>query len=123
MTARELSAAHAVQGRDTREPETAAPRADGAAPEVEGSEIEIQLADLIGDENGETVLFNDSSARTLRLISDVPVVDQGRVDRHVTGGGADVSGFRYARFTNGLTIFFEEGLGLIVQGAGRATDA
>jgi hypothetical protein len=33
----------------------------------------------------------------------------------VTAGGEDVSGFNYVTFGNGVTVYFQEGLNLIVQ--------
>jgi hypothetical protein len=78
------------------------------------AEVELALADLVGDANGEVVIFNDSGFRTLALRSDAAVVADGRVETHRTAGGEDVSGFRYVRFENGMTVYFREGLDLIV---------
>lgn len=117
MMGRERNAARAVDGRDALEAETDGLAGDLAAPEAGGTEIEIRLTDLIGDENGETVLYNDSDARIFRIVADGGVLAEGRTERHVTAGGADVSGFRYLRFSNGLTIFFAEGLSVVVHGA------
>lgn len=121
MTGTERSAARAVEDRDSRDTETTEFAADAEALEAEGTEIELQLADLIGDANGETVLYNDSGARVFRLIADCAVVAEGRVERHVTAGGANVAGFRYVRFANGLTIYFADGMNVLVHGADRAT--
>jgi hypothetical protein len=120
MTARDLNAARSIGRRD--EVETGPAEAAGvvAGATAGGTEIELRLTDLIGDEAGEIVLFNDSSARSLSMLTDDEVVDSGRADRHVTASGADVSGFRFVRFANGLTVYFEDGLGLIVRGTDRA---
>jgi hypothetical protein len=78
------------------------------------AEVELALADLVGDANGEVVIFNDSGFRTLALHTDATVVADGQVEAHVTASGEDVSGFNYVAFENGVTVYFQEGLDLIV---------
>jgi hypothetical protein len=120
MTVRDLNAARSAGRRDEVDAEAARPEREPAVAPAGNTEIEIRLADLIGDEAGEIVLFNDSSARSLGVLTEDRVVGSGRADRHVTASGADVTGFRFIRFENGLTIYFEDGLGVIVRGADRA---
>lgn len=84
------------------------------APDAVG--IELYLSDLVGDAKGEVVIFNDSGARTLTIRTHAAVVAEGQVAEHVTANGEDVSGFGYVRFDNGMTLYFPEGLDLIVQG-------
>lgn len=97
-----------------RQPDDA-PRTDPVAEPTE-----LALADLIGDDNGEIVLFNDSGLRSLALQTDAAVVANGRAQKHVTASGEDVSGFKFLRFDNGLTLYYEEGLDLVLQGGRRA---
>jgi hypothetical protein len=85
------------------------------APSAGAAEVELELADLVSDANGEVVIFNDSGFRTLALHTDLAVVGGGQARRHVTAGGEDVSGFNYVTFGNGVTVYFQEGLNLIVQ--------
>lgn len=120
MTARDLNTARSVGRRDEVETGAAEAAAEVGGAIAGSAEIELRLADLVGDEGGETVLFNDSRARSLSILTDDGIVGSGRTDRHVTASGADVSGFRFVRFENGLTIYFEDGVGLIVRGADRA---
>ena len=87
-----------------------------AAVDEADAEIELQIGDLVSDHNGEVVFFNDSGARTVGITSDVPVVADGRADPHVTASGADVTGYRFVTFENGPTLYFEDGLDLIVHG-------
>lgn len=91
-------------------------RGGPAAPDEGEAEIELRMADLVSDHNGEVVFFNDSGARTVGITSDVPVVADGRADPHVTASGADVTGYRFVTFENGPTLYFEDGLDLIVHG-------
>jgi hypothetical protein len=77
-------------------------------------EVALALADLISDDNGEIVLFNDSGLRSLVLHTDAAVVADGRAPAHVTAAGDDVSGFKFMTFDNGLTLYFEEGLHLVL---------
>ena len=90
--------------------EDAHPMAPPAAP----SGVELTLADLISDENGEIVFFNDSGFRTLSIETDAQVVSKGQATAHSTASGEDVSGFNYVTFENGLTLYFEEGLDLLL---------
>lgn len=85
-----------------------------------GADVELAMEDLVSDANGEVVIFNDSGFRTLALHTESTVVARGQRERHVTAGGEDVSGFRFVTFDNGLTLYFDEGLSLIVAaGEGR----
>ena len=80
-----------------------------------GAEVELAVADLVTDANGEVVIFNDSGFRTLALHADSGVVESGRVATHVTAGGEDVSGFNYVTFENGMTVYYPEGLDVTVE--------
>lgn len=74
----------------------------------------LALADLMRDQNGEVVLFNDSGLRALAVSADVAVVAEGEAGRHQMAAGEDVSGFRYVVFEGGLKLFYQPGLDLIV---------
>lgn len=76
--------------------------------------IVLALADLIQDENGEVVLFNDSGLRSLGISTDAGVTAEGEVGYYVTAAGEDVTGFRYLTFDNGLKLFYQPGLDLIL---------
>jgi hypothetical protein len=81
----------------------------------------LALDDLVRDANGEVVLFNDSGLRALALSTDAAVVGEGRAARHKTAAGEDVSGYRYVAFDNGLKLFFQPDLELLlVHGDQRA---
>lgn len=77
--------------------------------------VSLRLDDLIRDEHGEVVLFNDSGLRALALETDAPVIAQGAADPHVTASGEDVSGLRYMSFANGLTLYYQDSLDLVVR--------
>jgi len=83
-------------------------------PVAAPAELELALADLISDANGEIVFFNDSGFHSLAIRTDAAVVANGRTQAHVTAAGDDVSGFKFVRFENGLTLYFEEGLHLVL---------
>jgi hypothetical protein len=94
----------------------------GADPETlvpgvaSGEEVPtLRLADLIQDEHGEVVLFNDSGLRAIAVETPAGVVAQGAAEPHVTAAGDDVSGLRYLTFANGLTLYYQDGLELIVR--------
>jgi hypothetical protein len=92
------------------------PAATGALQQEHGEDppLILALADLMRDQNGEVVLFNDSGLRALALSTDVPVVAEGEAGRHQTAAGEDVSGFRYVTFEGGLKLFYQPGLELIL---------
>jgi hypothetical protein len=79
------------------------------------SPIVLSLSDLVRDDNGEVVLFNDSGLRALAVSTNAAVVAEGEAGRHVTAAGEDVSGFRYVAFDNGLKLFYQPGLDLILM--------
>lgn len=95
-------------------------RSPGGELEATGAEVELALDDLVGDDQGEVVVFNDSGFRNLAIRTDRAVVADGYAGAHVTASGSDVSGFRFVRFDNGLTLYFEPGLDLILAPAGAA---
>lgn len=80
------------------------------------AEAELTLSELVGDAHGEVVIFNDSGFRTVSLRTGAAVVAEGEVAKHVTAGGEDVSGFKYVTFDNGVTLYFPDGLDLILKG-------
>jgi hypothetical protein len=86
---------------------------EGEAPGT-GAAVELALADLVSDANGEVVVFNDSGFRTLAIRTASATVAEGRAQKHVTAGGEDVSGYHYVTFANGVTLYYPDGLDLIV---------
>jgi hypothetical protein len=84
------------------------------ASDTAAVEVELTLAELVSDANGEVVIFNDSGFRTLLVRTEAAVVAEGEAAKHVTAGGADVSGFKYVTFDNGVTLYFPDGLDLIL---------
>jgi hypothetical protein len=79
------------------------------------AEVELALADLVGDANGEVVVLNDSGFRTMAIHTEAGVTADGRVQAHVTASGEDVSGFNYVTFDNGVTLYYPDGLDLLLQ--------
>jgi hypothetical protein len=79
--------------------------------------VELALSDLVQDAGGEVVLYNDSGLRALGLVADEAVVGAGEAGAHVTASGADVTGFKFVSFANGLTLYYQDGLDLIVRPA------
>ncbi len=67
----------------------------------------LAVADLIPGNSDEVVLFNDSAVREVVLESEDAPIAEGAAETHVTGDGVDVSGFRFVRFPNGPTLFYD----------------
>ncbi|MCB1971145.1 MAG: hypothetical protein H6851_00665 [Geminicoccaceae bacterium] len=80
----------------------------------DSSRLTLRLTDLIEDTNGEVVLFNDSHLPRLAVVTDISPVDRGEVGRHVTVNGDDVTGFHYIAFGNGLKLYYQDGLDLLL---------
>ena len=47
------------------------------------------------------------------------MVEEGEAGRHVTAAGEDVSGFRFIAFANGLRLYYQPGLDLILRNDSR----
>ncbi len=110
------AAAEAPRAAGPRPPASSPPEAAAA-----DAEVELALADLVGDANGEIVFFNDSGFRSLAIRTDRLVVADGQAGAHVTAAGDDVSGFQFVRFDNGLTLYFETGLHLVLPVAAASS--
>lgn len=83
-------------------------------PPAVSAEVELALSDLISDDQGEIVFFNDSSFRTLSIKTKSTIISDGQAEAHQTASGDDVSGFHYVKFDNGVTLYYEEGLDLLL---------
>jgi hypothetical protein len=88
---------------------------EGEASASGAAEVELALADVVADANGEVVVLNDSGFRTMAVRTAAAVTADGRAQKHVTASGEDVSGFNYVTFDNGVTLYYPEGLDLIVE--------
>ena len=79
------------------------------------SEVELAMSDLVADANGEIVLFNDSGLRRLAIATDAAVVGDGRSGAHRTATGQDVGGFRFLTFDNGVRLYYDAELDVVVR--------
>jgi hypothetical protein len=77
--------------------------------------LTLRLDDLIEDNNGEVVLFNDSALPLVALEAEAAVVSEGTSGPHHTAAGDDVTGFRFVSFDNGLTLYYQDGLDLVIR--------
>jgi hypothetical protein len=77
--------------------------------------VTLRLSDLVQDANGEIVLFNDSNLRRLALLTEASEVARGEAPHHVTAAGEDVTGFAYVTFDNGITLYYQPPLELVVH--------
>ena len=83
-----------------------------------GMPLVLALDDLLQDANGEIVLYNDSHLPSLALSTTANTVSRGNADFHVTAAGEDVTGYHFVAFDNGKTIYFQDGLDLIITSDG-----
>jgi hypothetical protein len=82
-----------------------APIGDVARP-GDDETVVLHLADLVPDEQGEVVVFNDTAA-PLHVAVEGAVVASGLADPHVTSAGIDVTGMHFSMFDSGLTIYHD----------------
>jgi|DewCreStandDraft_4_1066084.scaffolds.fasta_scaffold00053_61 hypothetical protein len=88
---------------------------DGLLADPGEDVVTLALADLVQDSNGEIVLFNDSNLRRLALVTSATELARGKAPHHVTAAGEDVTGFAYVTFDNGVTLYYEPQLELLVH--------
>ena len=100
---RDLTDIGTVKTDDVAKPVAIAPQ--GAA---------LTLDDLVSDDNGEIVFFNDGGFQSLSIETNSTVLSSGQAEDHKTTAGDNVSGFNFVRFDNGMTLYFEDGLDLIL---------
>ena len=104
---------------ENRAPAGDAARRTGNEPAPAGraaaTEVELAMSDLVADANGEIVLFNDSGLRRLAVATDAAVVGDGRSGAHRTATGQDVSGFRFLTFDNGVRLYYDAELDVVVR--------
>ena len=80
------------------------------APQTDDA-MEFSLTDMVPDEHGEVVLFNDTDA-VIRISTDLPIIESGIAETHVTATGIDVTGMMYSVFEGGLTLYHDTQLDL-----------
>lgn len=112
----ELARLQELIGSDDEEIGAVVAAGSAAGPAEADSLPTLHLTDLLSDSNGEVVLFNDSGLRALAVAADAPVIAEGDSAAHVTATGENVTGFHYLTFENGLTLYFQPGLEVIVRG-------
>lgn len=76
--------------------------------------IVLKVEDLVQDENGEIVLFNDSHVPSVALETTAKLVDEGEMPEHVTAAGENVTGFHFWHFDSGLKIYFKDGVDMVL---------
>ena len=69
-----------------------------------GETILLEFADLLPDALGEVVLFAGDDL-PVNIVTDLPVLDAGIAETHVTAAGLDVSGLQFYSFESGLTVY------------------
>ncbi len=109
----------ATEGRGSEKPRRGEPTTGeedrDRGREGDGGEAPVlALSDLIADRNGEVVLYNDSDMPVLTLLTSERPVARGTVEAHVTASGVDVAGYNYVTFANGLTLYYPQGLQLLI---------
>ena len=109
-----------LAGHHPEPADAAAGGGGGTDPDEPPGEVQLALADLVSDGNGEVVIYNDSGFRCLAITTESAVVASGHSGAHVTETGEDVSGYRFVTFDNGMTLYYQDGLDLVTQAAAPA---
>ena len=82
----------------------------GSANDDDTLPLILSHYDLVPDERGEVVLFNDAGLQTLTISSSAEKVAAGKIGGYVTRSEQDVSGFCFLAFDNGMTIYYPNDL-------------
>lgn len=78
---------------------------EATATELEDA-ITLCLQDLLPDSHGDVVL--EDGLGGLIIVEGGEVAEQGILEEsHVTHAGQDVSGMAYARFADGITLYYD----------------
>jgi len=86
---------------------------------ADGLRVVLPLDALMPDEGGEVVLFDDSGFGAVVIEADRPVAGRGRVGRHRTRGGENVSGWHFLRFEGGPIIYHRPEVKVVVLPRGK----
>ena len=68
--------------------------------------IALSLDDLLPDDNGNVVLFNDAGVTEMSIHAERPVVDAGIAGEDAALGNAEVAGMAYYSFDSGPTLYY-----------------
>ncbi|MEO1017218.1 MAG: hypothetical protein AAFY56_05935 [Pseudomonadota bacterium] len=77
--------------------------------------IVLALEDFVANAAGEVVVFNDSVVATMVLVTKASVLGQGLTEKAATVDGQPIADFRFLAFNNGVTVFYPQGLEILVQ--------
>lgn len=81
--------------------------------------IILPLCGLQPDANGDIVLLDEAGSTAVGVMTREKVTISGVVDRHVTAGGVDVSGFRFLRFESGVTLYYPAETDMVITSEAR----
>jgi hypothetical protein len=115
MSSKQTKTPQPDRSPDRGGPDRNGPDGTGRELGAPATEVELAMDDLLADANGEIVLFNDSALRRLAITTDAAVVGDGRVGAHRTATGQDVSGFRFLTFDDGVRLYYEADLDVVVR--------
>lgn len=79
---------------------------DGDLLAADDDAVVLQLGDLVPDEQGEIVVFNDIDAPIHLAVAD-KVVASGTAEPHVTAAGIDVTGMHFSMLDSGVTVYHD----------------
>jgi hypothetical protein len=77
--------------------------------------IQLSLADLLPDANGEIVVMNEGDDPQVAIETDLKVLDTGISAAHVTAGGIEVGGMQFWVFEDGTRLYYDQGLSISVH--------
>jgi hypothetical protein len=80
--------------------------------------ILLPLEGLIPDSEGNVVLLTDAGPAAVGVLTGEMVRDSGTAGAQVTAAGLDVSGYQYVTFESGLTLYYPDGMDILVRADG-----
>jgi hypothetical protein len=74
--------------------------------------IQLALADLLPDANGEIVVMNEGDDPQVSIATDLRILDTGVSPAHMTAGGIEVGGMQFWVFEDGTRLYYSPGLSI-----------
>jgi hypothetical protein len=74
--------------------------------------IQLALADLLPDANGEIVVMNEGDDPEVSIATELRILDAGISPAHMTAGGIEVGGMQFWVFEDGTRLYYSPGLSI-----------
>lgn len=77
--------------------------------------IQLALADLLPDANGEIVVLNEGDDPEVSIATELRILNSGVSPAHLTAGGIEVGGMQFWVFEDGTRLYYSPGLAITLS--------